>query len=73
MDWIGGTLGTKVLLLVGLSAVGLQVRLSALSGAGAAPWAVGAAGAGLVGGVGLGAALLSSSLARASGIGAAVR
>ena len=61
-DWIGSTLGTKLLLGTGLAAVGLSVRLSAFRGVGAAPFAVGAAGAGLVGGVGLGAALLGASM-----------
>jgi len=58
-------LGTKVLLSTGLAAVGLSVNFAAFHGAGLAPFAVGAAGASVVGGVGLSVALLMASLAPA--------
>jgi len=61
-DWLGATLGTKYLLGTGLAAVGLSVEFSAFAGAGIAPFAVGAAGASIVGGVGLAVALLVASL-----------
>ena len=61
-DWLGAVLGTKVLLGTGLAAVGLSVNFAAFAGAGVAPFAVGAAGASIVGGVGLSVALLISSL-----------
>ena len=61
-DWIGATLGTKLLLGTGLAAVGLSVNVSAFAGVGVLPFAVGAAGASLVGGVGLAVALLASTL-----------
>jgi uncharacterized integral membrane protein (TIGR00698 family) len=64
-DWLGGTLGTKVLLGTGLAAVGLSVDLAAFGGAGLAPFAVGAAGASIVGGVGLSVALAMANLAPA--------
>ncbi|EOD29590.1 hypothetical protein EMIHUDRAFT_113713 [Emiliania huxleyi CCMP1516] len=56
---------TKVLLSTGLAAVGLSVNFAAFHGAGLAPFAVGAAGASVVGGVGLSVALLMASLAPA--------
>ena len=61
-DWLGATVGTKVLLGTGLAAVGLSVDFGAFRGAGLAPFAVGAAGATIVGSVGLGVALLIASL-----------
>ena len=61
-DWLGGVLGTKVLLATGLAAVGLNVNFAAFRGVGLAPFAVGATGASIVGGVGLGTALLVSAL-----------
>jgi uncharacterized membrane protein YadS len=61
-DWLGATLGTKYLLGTGLAAVGLSVRFEAFRGVGVAPFAVGATGAMLVGGVGLSVALLMSQL-----------
>mmetsp|Transcript_41426 Transcript_41426/g.133675 ORF Transcript_41426/g.133675 Transcript_41426/m.133675 type:complete len:374 (-) Transcript_41426:147-1268(-) len=64
-DWLGAVLGTKVLLSTGLAAVGLSVNFAAFHGAGLAPFAVGAAGASVVGGVGLSVALLMASLAPA--------
>ena len=62
MDWLGGVLGTKYLLGTGLAAVGLSVDLAAFRGVGLAPFAVGGAGAALVGGVGLSVALLLATL-----------
>lgn len=59
-DWIGAVLGTKVLLGTGLAAVGLSVNLASFRGAGLNPFIVGAAGASVVGGVGLTVALLVS-------------
>mmetsp|Transcript_38804 Transcript_38804/g.96425 ORF Transcript_38804/g.96425 Transcript_38804/m.96425 type:complete len:197 (+) Transcript_38804:3-593(+) len=59
-DWLGVSLGTKTLLGTGLAAVGLSVNISAFQGAGLAPFIVGAAGALIVGTVGLGAALVAS-------------
>lgn len=59
-DWLGGVLGTKVLLGTGLAGVGLSVNVEAFRGAGVKPFVVGAAGASLVGGVGLAVALLIS-------------
>ena len=61
-EWVGAFLGTKVLLGTGLAGVGLSVDFRAFKGAGIAPFAVGAAGASIVGGVGLGVALLVASL-----------
>lgn len=59
-DWIGAVLGTKILLGTGLAGVGLSVRFDAFRGIGVAPFAVGASGALLVGGVGLSVAMLLS-------------
>ena len=61
-DWLGGTLGTKYLLGTGLAAVGLSVNFEAFRGVGIKPFAVGAAGASIVGGVGLAVALLLASM-----------
>jgi len=61
-DWLGSQLGTKLLLGTGLAAVGLSVDLKAFRGAGVAPFAVGALGASIVGGVGLATALLVASM-----------
>ncbi|KAH8077013.1 hypothetical protein JL720_10314 [Aureococcus anophagefferens] len=61
-DWVGAVLGTKVLLATGLAGVGLSVDFNAK--AGVRPFAVGAAGATIVGGVGLSTALLLSHLNR---------
>ena len=61
-DWVGATLGTKYLLGTGLAGVGLSVNFEAFRGAGLKPFAVGGAGAALVGGVGLGVALLLANL-----------
>ena len=57
-DWVGAVLGTKILLGTGLAGVGLSVNFAAFGSAGLAPFAVGAAGAAIVGGVGLSVALL---------------
>lgn len=62
MDWLGGVLGTKVLLGTGLAAVGLSVDFAAFRGVGLMPFAVGGAGASIVGGVGLAVALGLSRL-----------
>ena len=61
-DWLGAVLGTKVLLGTGLAAVGLSVDFEAFRGVGLRPFAVGAAGASMVGGVGLAVALGMSRL-----------
>ena len=66
MDWVGGDLGTKYLLGTGLAAVGLSVDVAVFRGVGLTPFAVGAAGASLVGGTGLAVALLLSSVAAAT-------
>ena len=66
MDWLGGTLGTKYLLGTGLAAVGLSVDFAAFRGVGVKPFVVGAAGASLVGGVGLSVALVLASMAPAA-------
>jgi uncharacterized membrane protein YadS len=63
-DWVGAVLGTKVLLATGLAGVGLSVDFNAFKSAGVRPFAVGAAGATIVGGVGLSTALLLSHLNR---------
>lgn len=60
-DFVGGPLGTKALLATGLAGVGLNVDLRTFASAGLRPFAVGAAGASIVGGVGLSVALLLSS------------
>ena len=52
--------GTKVLLATGLAGVGLDVRPDAFRGVGPRPFLVGAAGAAIVGGVGLAGALASA-------------
>ena len=61
-DWVGASLGTKYLLGTGLAAVGLSVDFGAFAGVGVMPFAVGAAGATIVGGVGLGTALLIAAM-----------
>jgi uncharacterized integral membrane protein (TIGR00698 family) len=62
MEWLGATLGTKYLLGTGLAAVGCSVKFESFRGVGVRPFVVGAAGASVVGTVGLGVALLASSL-----------
>lgn len=57
---VGGFLSTKVLLPWAMAAVGLSVDVAAFAGVGWRPFAVGAAGAALVGTTGLAAAWLAS-------------
>lgn len=67
MDWLGGVLGTKALLGTGLAAVGLSVDFAAFRGVGLMPFAVGGAGASIVGAVGLAISLGVARLGTATG------
>lgn len=61
-DWVGGVLGSKVLLAAGLAGVGLSVKADSFRAAGLRPFAVGGTGALLVGGVGLTVATIVSRM-----------
>jgi len=58
VDGVAG-FGTRVLLAAGLAGVGLGIKPDAFRGVGPRPFLVGAAGAAVVGGVGLAAALVA--------------
>ncbi|KAG8466963.1 hypothetical protein KFE25_008342 [Diacronema lutheri] len=72
-ELVGGVLSTKLLLPWAMAAVGLSVNVGAFAGVGWAPFAVGAAGAALVGSSGLAAAVCASRVRAASGNAARAR
>ena len=63
---LGDGFGAKACLATALAAVGLNTGASSLVGVGVAPFAVGAVGSAIVGGVGLASALTLSELVRRS-------
>jgi uncharacterized membrane protein YadS len=65
-DLDGGFASTKLLLPMAMAGVGLSVQTKAFAGVGWRPFAVGAAGAALVGGTGLATALIASRVRRAA-------
>ena len=66
MNALGEGFGAKACLATALAAVGLNTGVSSLVGVGVAPFAVGAVGSAIVGGVGLASALTLSELIRRS-------